>query len=453
MVGWLAEVGQPVQARRAAAGGRDRQVDHGGGVGRDRDASRDCGPAGAEAATGQVIATFDGRRGRRAGSRAVSDRRPDRPIRQRPDRGRGDGRGCAADRVGPTSRSQAPKRGRARSSRRNRGPDREHRQQRIRPTTLASSSWASTADGLDPRVRGRGEVPVPGGGDARHDPPVPGSGGDGRGRCAALEAGDFITSTFRGHGHALAKGLTPEELLFELFGATTGCCRGKGGSMHVGNMDKGMVPGIAIVAGGVPLAAGMALCVQDAEEPGDRRLLLRRRGGGRGGVSRGRQPRRHLGPARHVRLREQPLRRVDPGRSRDAEPADRRSGAAYGIRGERVDGNDVLAVYEAARAAAADCRAGRGPVLLELLTYRRTGHSRRDACHYQPKEEREEWFARDPIDRLGRHLIDRGLAAQTELEEVRTEDSAPIPGRRRAGSAAADAFARRPDDGRLRLTW
>ena len=79
------------------------------------------------------------------------------------------------------------------------------------------------------------------------------------GVCSALEPGDFITSTFRGHGHALAKGLTVEELLFELFGASTGCCRGKGGSMHVGNMDKGMVPGIAIVGGGVPLAAGMAL--------------------------------------------------------------------------------------------------------------------------------------------------------------------------------------------------
>src|SRR6204780_1856461 len=79
------------------------------------------------------------------------------------------------------------------------------------------------------------------------------------GVCAALEASDFITSTFRGHGHALAKGLSPEELLFELFGAVTGCCRGKGGSMHVGNMAKGMVPGIAIVAGGIPLATGRAL--------------------------------------------------------------------------------------------------------------------------------------------------------------------------------------------------
>ncbi len=79
------------------------------------------------------------------------------------------------------------------------------------------------------------------------------------GVCAALRQADFITSTFRGHGHALAKGLTMQELLNELFGAAAGCCRGKGGSMHVGNFAKGMIPGVAIVAGGIPVAAGMAL--------------------------------------------------------------------------------------------------------------------------------------------------------------------------------------------------
>ena len=76
------------------------------------------------------------------------------------------------------------------------------------------------------------------------------------GVCAALQENDFITSTFRGHGHALAKGLTVQEMLDELFGASTGCCKGKGGSMHMGNLEKGMVPGIAIVAGGIPLATG-----------------------------------------------------------------------------------------------------------------------------------------------------------------------------------------------------
>ena len=96
------------------------------------------------------------------------------------------------------------------------------------------------------------------------------------GVCSALGASDFITSTFRGHGHALAKGLTPEELLFELFGASTGCCSGKGGSMHVGDMGKGMLPAIAIVGGGIPLAAGMALAAQDAEILGNRRVAFSR---------------------------------------------------------------------------------------------------------------------------------------------------------------------------------
>ena len=241
------------------------------------------------------------------------------------------------------------------------------------------------------------------------------------GVCAALEAEDVITSTFRGHGHALAKGLTPEELLFELFGAVTGCCRGKGGSMHVGNMAKGMVPGIAIVGGGVPLATGMALTFKLRKQ---RRVVACFFGDG--AVAEGAF---HEGvnlaaiwdlPA--IFVCENNLygasTRVDQvmRNERIAERA-----VTYGIRGETVDGNDVLAVYEAARAAAADCRAGRGPVLLELLTYRRTGHSRRDACSYQPKDEREEWLRRDPIDRLGQLLRDRGMADPIELERLRSE--------------------------------
>jgi TPP-dependent pyruvate/acetoin dehydrogenase alpha subunit len=93
--------------------------------------------------------------------------------------------------------------------------------------------------------------------------------------------------------------------------------------------------------------------------------------------------------------------------------------AVYGFRGEQVDGNDVLAVFEAARTAVSDCRGGRGPVLLELLTYRRTGHSRRDACHYQPKDERDHWFARDPIDLLGKTLVEAGVASPAALEDIR----------------------------------
>jgi len=263
------------------------------------------------------------------------------------------------------------------------------------------------------------------------------------GVCAALAEDDFITSTFRGHGHALAKGLTPEELLYELFGAETGCCRGKGGSMHVGNMDRGMVPGIAIVGGGVPLAAGMGLAFK-----------MRRNGRvvacffGDGAVAEGAF---HEG-VNLAAIWDLPVlfvcennlygasTRVDRV-MRNPRIADR--AAAYGIEGRTVDGNDVLAVYEAARAAVDDCRNGRGPVLLELLTYRRTGHSRRDACHYQPAEERDEWFRRDPIDRLGAALRERGLADQDDLDRIRARVEADF---RAAVEAAKKQPLPTPDD-------
>jgi pyruvate dehydrogenase E1 component alpha subunit len=97
----------------------------------------------------------------------------------------------------------------------------------------------------------------------------------------------------------------------------------------------------------------------------------------------------------------------------------RRVAASYGIRTEQLDGNDVLAVYEAANAAAEACRAGQGPVLLEMLTYRRTGHSRRDPCHYQPKEEREAWAAKDPIERFGKVLKSEAVADDAALEAIK----------------------------------
>ena len=241
------------------------------------------------------------------------------------------------------------------------------------------------------------------------------------GVCAALNADDWITSTFRGHGHALAKGLTPQELLDELFGASTGCCKGKGGSMHVGNMKKGMVPGIAIVAGGIPLAAGMALAFKMQKSSQVVACFF-----GDGAVAEG---------AFHEGVNMAALWNVPAifvcennlyGASthiskvmRNTRVSDR--AASYGFRGETVDGNDVLAVYEATRGAADECRSGNGPVLLELLTYRRTGHSRRDPCGYQPKDEREAWFSRDPLDRFAVVLRRRGDIAQADLDHLKAQ--------------------------------
>jgi TPP-dependent pyruvate/acetoin dehydrogenase alpha subunit len=239
------------------------------------------------------------------------------------------------------------------------------------------------------------------------------------GVCSALAADDFITSTFRGHGHALAKGLSMQEMLDELFGARSGCCAGKGGSMHMGNIDKGMVPGIAIVGGGIPLAAGMALSFKLENRPQIVACFF-----GDGAVAEG---------AFHEGLNMAAIwnlpvifvcennlygasTRIDLV-MKNTRISDR--AAAYGFEGETVDGNDVLAVYEATKRAADQCRAGKGPYLLELLTYRRTGHSRRDPCHYQPKDERQEWFARDPIARFAEELQHDGLIDPDTVKRIR----------------------------------
>jgi TPP-dependent pyruvate/acetoin dehydrogenase alpha subunit len=238
------------------------------------------------------------------------------------------------------------------------------------------------------------------------------------GICAALSPSDFITSTFRGHGHALAKGLTVQEMLDELFGAVTGCCKGKGGSMHVGNLAKGMVPGIAIVAGGIPVATGMALAFKLQKTQQVVASFF-----GDGAVAAG---------AFHEALNMAALwnlpvlfvcennlygasTRIDHV-MKNTRVSDR--AASYGFRGETVDGNDVLGVYEAAVRATQECRTGQGPVLLELLTYRRTGHSRRDPCLYQPKEERSAWSQNDPITRFAEALLSDGNVDQADLDQI-----------------------------------
>lgn len=246
------------------------------------------------------------------------------------------------------------------------------------------------------------------------------------GVCAALNPDDFITSTFRGHGHALAKGLSVQEMLDELFGASTGCCKGKGGSMHMGNMQKGMIPAIAIVGGGIPLTAGMALAFKMKKTSQVAACFF-----GDGAVAEGAF---HEGvnmaaiwnlPALFVCENNLYGASTHIGKvMKNTRVSDR--AASYGFRGETVDGNDLLAVFEAAKLAVAECREGKGPVLLELLTYRRTGHSRRDPCHYQPKDEREKWFSRDPIDRCAETLLSRDDISRSDLDAIKSAVDAEI---------------------------
>lgn len=238
------------------------------------------------------------------------------------------------------------------------------------------------------------------------------------GVCFALQEGDMIASTHRPHGHAIAKGLSFQEILCELFGKTNGCAAGKGGSMHIGNIQKGMLPAIAIVAGNIPIATGMALAFKLKKENKVAVSFF-----GDGATSEGafhealRLAAMHHLPCIYVCENNlygasTPISMVLHTKS-IAHIAD-----AYGIANAQADGNDVFAVYEAAIKAIAYTRAGNGPFFLELQTYRRCGHSRRDAKEYMDKQEQTYWMQRDPIVLCKEKLLRKGVCTQTQAEEI-----------------------------------
>ncbi len=238
------------------------------------------------------------------------------------------------------------------------------------------------------------------------------------GVCAALEPADVITSTHRPHGHALAKGLSVGEMMDELFGKVSGCCKGKGGSMHMGDLSKGMVPAIAIVGGGVPVATGIGFAFKMKKQKNVGVCFM-----GDGASNEGAfHEAVNMGgiwdlPVLYV-IENNLYGASTPVGSvfKTATIAER--GAAYGIPGVTVDGNDVLKVYETALEAVTRAKDGGGPTLIELMTYRITGHSRRDPCLYQPEEERKQALENEPIGRFANYLIDGGFAEQEALSAI-----------------------------------
>jgi len=248
----------------------------------------------------------------------------------------------------------------------------------------------------------------------------------GVGVCSALLTGDIITSTHRPHGHALARGLTADEVMAELFGKVTGCCKGKGGSMHMGDLSKGMVPAIAIVGGGLPIAAGMALAFKMNAE---KRIAVAFMGDGatNEGIFHEALNMAAIWDLPVLYVIENNLYAASTSVAMTVKVphlADR--AAAYGMRGRTIDGNDVLAVYEATMEAAEDARQGKGPILLELMTYRITGHSRRDPALYQPEDERKKAVANEPIGRFGKWLLAEHHCRQADLDAVHDSVKAEV---------------------------
>jgi len=241
------------------------------------------------------------------------------------------------------------------------------------------------------------------------------------GVCSVLVEGDVITSTHRPHSHAIARGVSVESLMAELLAKKTGCCQGKGGSMHVGDLAAGMLPAIAIVGGGIPIAAGLALAFQTLNK---KNIVACFFGDGAANIGTF-----HEGinmaaiwnlPVVFVCENNKYGASTSVSKVMKVKHVSERA-AAYGIPGETVDGNDVEAVYYAMSIAARRARAGNGPTLLELETYRFAGHSRSDPGHYRTKEEVAAWRERDPIKVYENLILAQGHLSAEESGKIKAE--------------------------------
>ena len=239
------------------------------------------------------------------------------------------------------------------------------------------------------------------------------------GACANLREGDYIVGTHRGHGHCIAKGARVDRMMAELMGRQDGYCRGLGGSMHIAALDLNILGCNGIVAAGLPIGTGAGLA---AKLRGTDNVVVAFFGDG--GANQGVvHEALNLAavwklPAIYLCENNQYALSTATARTTAGESIAARA-VAYGIPGVRVDGNDVLAVYEAVRTAVARARKGEGPTLVEAVTYRWGGHSMRaNLPEYRTKEEEREWMERDPIARFRNHLVDGKRATPIRLKEL-----------------------------------
>jgi len=242
------------------------------------------------------------------------------------------------------------------------------------------------------------------------------------GICGQLTDDDYISSTHRGHGHCIAKGVDPKRMMAELFGRATGPNKGKGGSMHIADMSKGMLGTSGIVGGAIALAVGAALTSKIKKLD---RVAVAFFGDGASNqgslhecmnlASVWKLPVIFCCENNGYAMSTSSQYALSP-----AHVADRAVG--YNMPGFHVDGMDILAVYDAAGQAVARARAGNGPTLLECLTYRYYGHTVFDnPLTYRSKEEEDHWRARDPIKQFRETVINQGEATAEELDQVDRE--------------------------------
>ena len=235
-----------------------------------------------------------------------------------------------------------------------------------------------------------------------------------------LRKDDWMASTHRPAGHDIAKGIPVRAMMCEMFGAEEGCCGGHGGAMHTGDISVGAIPANAIVGGNLPIAAGIGLAYK---MQGKDNVVVCFFGDGASNEGSYHETMNAAGLWKLPVVFVCENNRYSANTSirltccKENPAADRAE--CYGIPSEVVDGNDVLAVNEAAARAIARARAGEGPTILEMKTYRHGGHSRNDACGYRPDEEEKLWIeGKDPVKNFRAVILEKGAATEEELKEL-----------------------------------
>nr|MDO8117762.1 thiamine pyrophosphate-dependent dehydrogenase E1 component subunit alpha [Candidatus Sigynarchaeota archaeon] len=245
------------------------------------------------------------------------------------------------------------------------------------------------------------------------------------GVCANLTNDDYITSTHRGHGHCIAKGADIKRMMAELFGRRNGYCKGKGGSMHIADFSIGMLGANGVVGGGIPIAPGAALaCKLRAQMEHKARMQVCASFFGDGASNQGANFHGALNLAAIwdlpvIYVLENNLYAMGTSIKRMCKLDNLSERAkAYGFPGITVDGNDVIAVYLAAKDAVDRARDGKGPTLIECKTYRYYGHSKYDPAAYRPEAEKNEWVNnRDPITLFTRQLLEFGIT-KNQIDDI-----------------------------------
>jgi pyruvate dehydrogenase E1 component alpha subunit len=240
------------------------------------------------------------------------------------------------------------------------------------------------------------------------------------GSIAARQDGDHVITAYRDHAHALTVGSEPGEVMAEMFGKATGVSQGKGGSMHLVNVEANFWGGYAVVGGHLTLAAGIALAEQYR---GTDNVVLCYMGDGATNIGYFHESLNLAGVWDLPVLWIVENNQYGMGTSVERASAGTmlQKAQAYGMEGKQVDGMNVIEVYEATKEALQQIRDGEGPQFLEMITYRFEGHSMGDPLRYRTKDEVEKWQEDDPIGILERHLLENDMADQDALEQLDQE--------------------------------